>query len=40
MNRIDEEVRLGETEIWIIRNRAGMYDRPGDTTFMFAWHAI
>ena len=29
MNRIDEEVRLGETEIWIIRNRAGMMQAGG-----------
>ncbi|MDD4139198.1 MAG: multicopper oxidase domain-containing protein [Eubacteriales bacterium] len=29
MNRIDEEVRLGETEIWIIRNRGGMMQAVG-----------
>lgn len=29
MNRIDEEVNLNETEIWIIRNRGGMMQTGG-----------
>src|SRR4030043_271979 len=29
MNRIDEEVALNETEIWVIRNRGGMMQTGG-----------
>ncbi len=29
MNRIDEEVNLSETEIWIVRNRGGMMQNSG-----------